>query len=804
MTTEVIPISNRISGIVEAIRRGDIVGARAALTRLQFDMSVTDCVPGPATLAVVSNLEQQLGGPALPAGVVHVHGEYRVGDGCDRPASGVSVVTCARNRTENLLVSVSTWLAFPEIAEVIIVDWTSEEPVQQSLSDAGIRDSRVRVVRVDGEPRWVLSYAFNLGFRLASHELILKLDADITLKPDFFKKNVLRGGAFIAGNWEVAEKGQEHINGFFFVHLVDLLRIKGFNEYITTYGWDDDDIYSRLVASGLNRVCVDPSSLWHIPHDDAARLGIVVGGKGNGEAELASSTLAKIRANRYLASVMPYWNSDRFFAPFMVPDPVERPLRVLRKTSDMPHAISPDVEADARYYSSAEILMWRFGPIVYQLDRVQLACLLRAKCIDEISIFDIDLLIRCPEVGSELARRTLYLEMLDVTREELFDLAAEALVRTHIDSNTRVVIGGGSDGQSRRFAERFREGAFAIERWVQREGLVDISQRDPLLTMSREGAGSYIGVTNSYLEKLVSTNSSLNSDQSWVPSIIVRKDKLYVDAQHGLGNRLRAIASAAAIATESGRELVVVWEPDHHCEAKFRELFDYSGALEEKSFVDDVSALNLSFFNYMEIEAGASKDRPIELIAGRDCFLRAAYVFNHPASTWDTENSFLRSLTPSSLVRSLVDSVPVDYNTVGVHVRMEAGAGLDNHSYDSRENWSDEGHRLIHHWREKSHFSRFMQRLDKLLWEDDSQSIFLAADLPETYEAFTACYGYRLRFLPRSRYDRSAEQICFALADAILLSRCNRLLGSTWSSFSELAMRLSTSFSAIEMSGTDF
>jgi hypothetical protein len=53
-------------------------------------------------------------------------------------------------------------------------------------------------------------------------------------------------------------------------------------------------------------------------------------------------------------------------------------------------------------------------------------------------------------------------------------------------------------------------------------------------------------------------------------------------------------------------------------------------------------------------------------------------------------------------------------------------------------------------------------------------------------------------------YDRSEEQIKYALADALLLSKAQKLLGSTWSSFSELAMRMSNTFSTIEMSGRDF
>jgi hypothetical protein len=69
---------------------------------------------------------------------------------------------------------------------------------------------------------------------------------------------------------------------------------------------------------------------------------------------------------------------------------------------------------------------------------------------------------------------------------------------------------------------------------------------------------------------------------------------------------------------------------------------------------------------------------------------------------------------------------------------------------------------------------------------------------------FQEQFGDRLAWLKRDRYDRSAEQLQYGLADAMLLGRASRLLGSTWSSFSELAMRLAPRAQLTEMSGTDF
>ena len=259
--------------------------------------------------------------------------------------------------------------------------------------------------------------------------------------------------------------------------------------------------------------------------------------------------------------------------------------------------------------------------------------------------------------------------------------------------------------------------------------------------------------------------------------------------------------TAAAVARATDRELVLVWVPDHHCDCRFQDLFQYDGIV-----IDDATKINkdeVQCYTYMEMESNAIKDQPIDLITHHDVLVRSAYVLNHPASTWESENTVLQAIRPVDAIQEIVDSVNVD-KCIAVHVRMEAGKGLDHNTYDSAQNWSAESHEKIHYWRQKSHYTVFMRYIDKLVMAQPELQIFLATDLPENYSVFRQRYGARLHYLQRDCFDRSSNQIILALADAILLSRCTRLLGSTWSSFSELAMRLSTTLSKVEMSGKDF
>jgi len=719
----------------------------------------------------------------------------RVGSGEDTPLPGVSVVTCCMNRTENLLKALPTWLALPGVDEVVIIDWCSREPVDSSLAAAGIADPRIRVARVVDEPRWILSFAFNLGFRLARHERILKLDADITLKPEFFERNALQEGAFIAGDWQVAEKGQEHINGFFYIRQRDLLGIKGFNEYITTYGWDDDDLYTRLQHSGLKRVCVDTTSIYHIPHDDAQRLGGLDQQPQHALAQLHNDTLFKIRTNRFLATMMPAWNRDRLFAPFEVQEQIGPLTTVRRLVAELPHVVSADIRRDAESYAATELVSWRLGPQVYHVPKQRLMALLGLKRLEQITTADIALASEEAVPVSALRPRLVAVELASEDHAAIDAVMAFLAGRLDADKVAIAVVGGTA-------AARARAVAGTQGRAFDPGVALDLAALTPLaadaLARVAEEANGAPGL---YLRLDPALAAAARAAVPMAPTIHVQRPRLYVDAQHGLGNRLRAYGSGAAIARATNRELVLLWAPDHHCECRFEDLFEPD--LEVIESPDMVPVDNVRRFTYMELEPGACKDQPIDLGVAEDVLVRSAYVLNHPASTWAVENAELRALRPQRNVLDLVASVDLT-GCIGAHVRMEAGKGLDHNSYDARANWSQESHDQIHYWRGKSHYSAFLRRIDALFAEQPGRSLFLATDLPENYEIFKQTYGDRLRYLPRQVYDRSREQIVYALADAILLSRCELLLGSTWSSFSELAMRLSTTYSRIEMSGKDF
>lgn len=707
-------------------------------------------------------------------------------------AEGISLVTCCMNREKNLLRALESWIACTELTEIVIVDWSSDRPVRAALAESGIRDPRIRVIRVEGEPRWILSYAFNAGFRAASCARILKADADIVLDADFFAKNPLEPGQFIAGNWRTAAEGQSHVNGFFYLHKAALAAVAGFNEHITTYGWDDDDLYDRLEQQGTQRRDVAAETIYHLPHSDEERMGTAAAPAVSGLAELRRNTMLKIRTNRILAHLMPYWNQDKTVLPFKIVKGGSGDL-VLRRSGWEPHPVPAQIAADAEFYALLELTSWRLGQRVLGLSRERLTQLLE-RPFSELGRLDVEVALgNRPET---LNAQNGYLVVrcgpdgITVREAEAFS-ALQALAR---DQGLGLVLSGPAPELPATAAAPARACAFVPD-W-ENIGLLEPVDL-PRLRAGRGQPGRWLA------ELTWSPDLAAALTAPAAPALAAGRARVYADGQHGLGNRLRAIGSAAAIAEKTDRELVVVWQPDAHCDCRFSDLFDYDGAVIEESFPGEAAARGCHLYNYMEVEEGARKDAEIR-DSGGDLYLRSAYVLNSPLSSWENENRFLRALSPVDAVRAMVAGVRTP-NDVSAHVRMAGGGAYEHLAYESAAgNWTEEGHAQIAHWREKSHFSHFMKRLDMLSADGRADRIFLAADAPETYAAFQACYGDRLAMLGREIYDRSAEQLLYALADALLLGSAPRLLGSTWSSFSELALRLAPHKMTVEMSGTDF
>lgn len=183
----------------------------------------------------------------------------------------VSIVSACMNRHPALQVALVSWLQQPGVAEVVIVDWSS----QVRLAPLAKLDPRVQVVRVDAETRFHHAAAFNLAADCASHPVLLKLDVDYVLNPyvRFLSACPLPEEGFVTGDYRHPTPFYKYLNGMIHVRAADWKRVHGYNEHLIGYGWEDDDFYERLVAVGVKRWFLSPdrAAAFHIPHGDDVR-----------------------------------------------------------------------------------------------------------------------------------------------------------------------------------------------------------------------------------------------------------------------------------------------------------------------------------------------------------------------------------------------------------------------------------------------------------------------------------------------------------------------------------------------------
>lgn len=145
--------------------------------------------------------------------------------------------------------------------------------------------------------------------------------------------------------------------------------------------------------------------------------------------------------------------------------------------------------------------------------------------------------------------------------------------------------------------------------------------------------------------------------------------------------------------------------------------------------------------------------------------------------------------------------------TVGVHIRMDSKMA---NAWETTNNYTQENYDIIKRERTKSHYSNFVAEMLKLE-EELHCDFFVCTDTPSILPRMKQIFGQRLHCLDGYSVaeddvvDRSKEGIQKAFADMLTLANCNAMLGSTWSSFTEVARYLhKTDFDFFKIVGTDF
>ena len=235
--------------------------------------------------------------------------------------SGWSLVTCCMNRSQNLLYSLMTWLDCTDIDEIVVIDWTSTSSISSDIEKkAGNHPffQKIRCHRVEKQTSWILTWAYNLAVSLARYDKIIKLDCDVSLDPKFFpvndnfrKLDSRNPPIFYTGDWKTSS--QIHLNGQVLVKRTDFIAINGYNEHLTKYGYDDTDLYLRLMNMGLTHAkFIDSSNgrslIRHRDHSNFDRICNQI--RGIDETGAPPDMKTMIEHNRILSDKMK-WDGNQ-------------------------------------------------------------------------------------------------------------------------------------------------------------------------------------------------------------------------------------------------------------------------------------------------------------------------------------------------------------------------------------------------------------------------------------------------------------------------------------------------------------
>jgi glycosyltransferase involved in cell wall biosynthesis len=193
----------------------------------------------------------------------------------------VSVVIPTRNR-ERIIYKCVKHIMEQDYSpyEVIVVDDGSEDNTEEALKDF----SKYRNFRyIPLSERKGPAFCRNLGVRESEGDLIIFIDSDIFVLPDFISSHVkihrnypdgvVAVGPVIAISQmdsEVSKKGSilDFSNAYFASGNASIpkdifMRVNGFDEVFNVYGWEDIDFGLKLKSSGIKSVKVPDAIGYH-------------------------------------------------------------------------------------------------------------------------------------------------------------------------------------------------------------------------------------------------------------------------------------------------------------------------------------------------------------------------------------------------------------------------------------------------------------------------------------------------------------------------------------------------------------
>lgn len=221
------------------------------------------------------------------------------------------------DRNELLESTMESWMSAldnsKQRGELVLVDWSSKIPHQETLERLKLdKDPRIRLVRVENEPFWILTIAYNHAAASISKSSthIVKLDCDTFISSHFFQNISFTSDRYHAINVTGAKnENAVNLHGVSIIPSRAFQAVQGFDERIQSYGYEDEDLYQRLNRNGLIRTELDYSHMMHLSH---AKTGSTSQNITRYDLEVET------RVNQLLGQKLPRWSKEDTPSSFSV------------------------------------------------------------------------------------------------------------------------------------------------------------------------------------------------------------------------------------------------------------------------------------------------------------------------------------------------------------------------------------------------------------------------------------------------------------------------------------------------------
>jgi hypothetical protein len=252
---------------------------------------------------------------------------------------------------------------------------------------------------------------------------------------------------------------------------------------------------------------------------------------------------------------------------------------------------------------------------------------------------------------------------------------------------------------------------------------------------------------------------------------------IVIEPRGGLANRMRALDSSISLAMKTGQSILLLWSLDGSLNCQYHLLF-----------VKPLNARVLNFKNsrithlirrlFMPLLRCFFRNLPqddIQRFVGHSNALeqlttRQNLSIQTCGRFYPSEEPFAR-LKISETINSHINAVTSQFSarTVGVHIRRGDNAASIQHSPTSE----------------------FIALMNKELQAFPEAVFFVSTDAPKEEQVLNELFSgkiiVRAKHLPNRNRPESIQD---ALVDLYCLSKCCKIIGSYWSSFSETAAQI--------------